>query len=223
MELFSKYQVWRNKPGKGVSEPPSDKGFKRFAFIFSTHFTKLICLNILLIAFSIPIITIPASLAGMTRVLMRLTRDGVCDLWTDFWEEFKTCFAPRLLSWLILNIIPVIIAIILSIIIPGFEVLWAWLPLYAFSLIIQGYLFPVTTIIDVSLSENIRNAVALSIMEWKKSMLILVIVGGIQLLCFMFFPVSIIIIALFSFSVSQLAVCIVVNEPIQKHLIRYNN
>jgi uncharacterized membrane protein YesL len=50
---------------------------------------KLVALNLMFLAFSIPVVTMPASLCGMNRVLIKLWREGNCFLWSDFWDEFK--------------------------------------------------------------------------------------------------------------------------------------
>jgi uncharacterized membrane protein YesL len=220
MDIFTRYHAWRDKPGKGEQGSPPDKGLKRFAFILKTHFFKLIRLNLLFILFCIPVITIPASMAGMTRVLMRLTREGICDMWTDFWKEFKTEFTQRLLAWLILTVIPVIVAMLPVLFIVETPTTGLWIALSAVSYAIQCYLFPLWTILDVSLKANIRNAFALCLMEWKRSLLILITAGGVHVFCFLFFPVSAPLLLLISFSFAQLIICVIVNEPIEKHLIR---
>jgi uncharacterized membrane protein YesL len=223
MNVFSRYHHWRDRPGKGIDAPPPDKGLKRLSFIVQTHFFKLIKLNLLFIVLCIPVITIPASLAGMTRVLMRLTREGICDLWTDFFMEFKADFTKRLLSWLVLTVVPAIIAASLTLTISGAPVTGLWIALSAVTYTIQGYLFPLWSILNVPVGANIKNAFALCAMEWKRSLLMLFTAGGVHALCFLFFPVSAPLMLLFSFSFSQLIICVIVNEPISAHLIRKNN
>jgi uncharacterized membrane protein YesL len=220
MGMFSKYHAWRNRPGKGVDGPPPDKGAARFAFILKTHFLKLVTLNLLFLAFCIPVLTIPAALSGMTRVLMRLVREGICDLWQDFWKEFKTDFAKRLLAGLAFTSVPAVAAILPAFLIAGTPTTGLWLTLAAVSFMVQGYLFPLLVIVDLPAGANIRNAFALCVLEWKKSLLLLLTAGGIQVLCYFFFPVSAPLMLLFSFSVSQLIVCVIVNEPITRHVIR---
>jgi len=219
MELFSRYHAWRDQPGKGEGKPPPDKGFKRYNFIVKTHFSKLVLLNLLFLVFSIPIITIPASISGMTRVLMRLTREGFCDLWADFIGEFKSFFSLKLLAWLVLFAVPAMIAMLIAFLIPGIPAAGLWLALSAVSYTIQGYLFPIWAILDVPFGANIKNAFALCAMEWKKSILILC-TASVHVLCYFFFPVSVPFMLLFTFSFTQLLICVIANEPINKHLVR---
>ena len=219
MGMFSSYHALRDKPGKGVDGPPPEKGAGRFAFIFKTHFFKLVSLNLLFILFCIPVLTIPASLAGMTRVLMRLTREGICDLWADFFTEFKTDFVKRLLTGLIFTAVPAVAAVLPALIIAGTPTTGVWMTLSAISFMVQGYLFPLWVIVDIPLGANIHNAFALCVMEWKRSLLLLLTAGGIHVICYFFFPVSAALMLLLSFSASQLIVCVIVNEPIVKHVL----
>ena len=86
----------RFAPGPGVTQPPPEKGIARFWFLLSTHFWKLIELNLLFFLFSLPVVTIPAAYCGMNRVLMKLVREGNCFLWHEFSKEFKANFLKSL-------------------------------------------------------------------------------------------------------------------------------
>lgn len=85
----------RNKEGAGLPLP--EGGAARYAVILATNFWKLVGLNLLFVAFSLPVITMPAALCAANRVCMLLIRNGYCFLWQDFIEEFKGSFRRSLL------------------------------------------------------------------------------------------------------------------------------
>ena len=91
----------RNKEGAGLPWP--EGGFRLYAVILATNFWKLVGLNLLFVAFSLPVITMPAALCGLNRVCMLLIRNGYCFLWQDFIEEFKRCFKRSLLPALLFS------------------------------------------------------------------------------------------------------------------------
>jgi len=68
----------RNKEGAGLPLP--EGGFWRYAVILATNFWKLVGLNLFFVAFSLPVITMPAALCGLNRVCMLLIRNGYCFL-----------------------------------------------------------------------------------------------------------------------------------------------
>jgi len=92
MRLFDNMRGGQFKPGAGVDAPPPTSGFPRFWFVLKTHFGKLILANVLFLLFSIPIITLPASLCGLNSVCIQLMRTGKCFLAQDFFDGFKRKF-----------------------------------------------------------------------------------------------------------------------------------
>ena len=69
-----------------------EKGFGLYFHVLFTHAAKILLLNLLFIAFSIPIVTLPAALCGVSRVLLLLMKDGYVHVFQDFWKEFKESF-----------------------------------------------------------------------------------------------------------------------------------
>ena len=88
----------RNWKKEGEGKPAPSHGRERFFYLLRTHFWKLITLNLLFLLFSIPVVTLPAALCAMNRVLIKLTRDGNCLLWMEFRDEFKRSFLKSLLA-----------------------------------------------------------------------------------------------------------------------------
>ena len=82
---------------EGNDSPVPQRGAKRYFFLLGTHFWKLVAGNLLFLVFSIPVVTMPASLAALNRVCVKLVRDGNCLLWQEFWAEWKQGFVSSLL------------------------------------------------------------------------------------------------------------------------------
>ena len=83
------------RPGPGVDGPPPATGFRRFWFIFTNHFGKLIAANLLFALFSIPLVTLPAALCGLNAVCAQLIRTGKCFLVQDFLDGFRRGFIQK--------------------------------------------------------------------------------------------------------------------------------
>ena len=72
---------------------------RKYGFICASHFGRLVLLNLLFILFCLPIITIPAAICGLSRVLLKLIREGYSFEWKAYFKELKSDFAIRLLLW----------------------------------------------------------------------------------------------------------------------------
>lgn len=92
MGLFSgQYE----KEGAGLPMPES--GAARYFAVLFSQFWKLVGANLLFVAFSLPVITLPAALSALNRVCVLLYRNGWCYVWQSFREEFRASFRRSLL------------------------------------------------------------------------------------------------------------------------------
>lgn len=219
MGKTKKYTNKYARHGSGVHEPTPKTGSKRYWYLVKTHFFRLLGINALFALFCIPIITIPASLSGMTNVLMKLTREGNCFIWQDFWEEFKTHFIERVCIWFGLQLIPLIGWYLPSVL--GSETAGIWISsiLGGFIFILECYWFPLITTLSIGPLKCLRNAFLLVFLELKRDIVILLIGIGSFLIWRLLFPYSLPFLLLMVFSFTQLAVCVTVNEPMQKRII----
>ena len=90
------------KAGAGVSK---DEGERRRFFLFFEllwhKMPKLFLLNLLFVAFSIPLITIGAALTGSSAVLYDISTRRGTFVWADFWGAFKRRFFASTALWII--------------------------------------------------------------------------------------------------------------------------
>lgn len=225
MSITEQIKRKRFAPGPGVTEPPPKKGIKRFFFILTTHFWKLIELNLLFILFSIPVLTIPAAYCGMNRVLIKLVREGNCFLWDDFIKEFKANLFKSLPFGLITALLLFfsyfafswslsaggtgmdIVLIVIGMLLLGIAILFS------------GYVFVFLPALDLKNKLIAKNAFILIWTEWKTN---LVLLGCTFLMLFIIaalFPVSVILLPVIWFSLLQLIICTAINEPLQRRII----
>lgn len=214
----------RFAPGPGVTERSPKKGIKRFFFLLATHFWKLVSLNMLFLLFSIPIVTMPAALCGMNRVLMKLVREGNCFLWSDFIEEFKEALFKSLPFGVIYAFLlfDSYYAISWSISVKeGLDLTLAAVGLFLFGtgVIFSGYTFVFLPTIALKNRYIARNAFIIMLTEWKTSLVILSSVFAMLFFTMAFFPYTIFFLLFISFSLSHLVICAAVNEPLQRRII----
>jgi len=224
-EFWEKLGAKRFAPGAGVVDPPPKDGWKRFFFVLGTHFGKLVTLNLLFLAFCIPVVTIPSALCGMNRVLIKLYREGNCFVWTEFFKEFRaniwkalpfgifgggTLFASYyFLSWST------------SASENGVEVISAAIGilLLLFTVLFFNYVFVFLPTVELKNSQIARNAFIFLITEWKTNLILLFSVAVTALSVAILFPYSLFILVFISISLMQYVICAAVNQPLQKRII----
>lgn len=215
----------RFAPGPGVTEPPPEKGIKRFGFLLTTHFWKLIQLNLLFVLFSLPVLTIPAAYCGMNRVLIKLVREGNCFLWYEFSKEFKANFLKSLPFGIVTAVLLFFSYYAFSwslsgggtgmdivLIVVGFLLLGA-------AILFSSYIFVFLPTLDLKNRLIAKNAFILIWTEWKTNFVILGCTIAMLFIIIAFFPVSIVLLPVIWFSLLQLIVCTAVNEPLQRRII----
>lgn len=71
---------------------PSRTGAALFVEIVAREWWELFKLNLLMVLFALPVVTIPAMLAATTRITTTMIRDENHYLWRDFLESFRREF-----------------------------------------------------------------------------------------------------------------------------------
>ena len=213
----------RFAPGKGVTEPVPVRGVRRFAFLLLTHLWKLVTLNLLFLAFCLPVLTIPAALCGMNRVLIELVREGHCFLWSDFIREFKAelfkslpfgflCAFLLFDSWYLFCISTGGNFINMLTLATGFFFL-------GFGVLFCGYAFVLLAALPLRNRDILKNALILMATEWKTNLTLLGSALAIAVIITALFPYAVMLLLLIWFALSQLIVCTAVNVPLQKRII----
>lgn len=184
-----------NKPGPGIPKnAPQKKGLALFFEILWRELFELIKLNLLFLLFCVPIITIPAAIAAMSKVTTKMVRDENHFLWSDFTGAFHDEFLPATLGGWLLNLI------MLGSVASGFFYInlsttnkLMMIPLIIttcvsfVATVSSFYFYPMITSVDLPLKRTLKNSFLLSFVCVGPN----VIAGGIffvsTALCVMFF------------------------------------
>ncbi len=225
MNLIERIKNKRFAPGKGVDQPIPVRGMRRFMFLLKTHFWKLVTLNLLLIIFSIPIITIPAAICGANRVLVMLVINGNCLLWPEFFQEFKANFFKAMPFGLfaVFTLFDSYYFLSLSIssqndrigIFTGaLGVLFL-----VFTILFFSYVFVFLPVLDLKGRQIARNAFILMVTEWKANWIVLSGVAVTALFIIALFPYTILFLLLISVVLMLFIISTAINEPLQRRII----
>lgn len=184
----------------------------------------LIRLNVLFLAFCIPVITIPASVSAMTKVLMNLVMKDDCELWNDFLREFRHGFFGSLAAGLVMGML------MAAVFFTGFAV-YNFFAGFASSLgiafivffeallyIAACYLFAIITTVDISLKPAIKNSLLLTLIELKRNIL-LIIPLVLLAACVLLYPTSLPLLVFITFSLCQYIICNIVSGVIKKRIL----
>lgn len=197
-----------------ITDAVPNRGFKRYLFILSNHFFRLMSLNLLFLLFCLPIFTIPASLCALTKVLMILYHTGTCSPYEDFWAEFKQKFVGRLLFVFLLCFFPLSVSY------------WCFLLGYSsFGVGVGIVLFPVCYLtlcyfIALSVSskntttENVIKAFFLVFRNWRESLKLLLVPILSYILSLYYLSYTVILVIFILFSAGQLALCAILGKNV---------
>lgn len=154
--------------------PPDGGGWRRVWYVLTTHFFKLVKVNLLFILFSLPVVTVPAAATGLTAVVHMLYREGNCFIWDTFFREFRTEFPRRMLWGLLLPLLPAAGWLAGGLASEKTAYLAAAL-LLILSLLIIGYWFPQMALLRLKSGQCFRNALILAFLEPKCSLILLLL------------------------------------------------
>lgn len=202
-----------------------EKGFGLFFHILFNHATKILLLNLLFIGFSIPIVTLPAALAGMSRVMMLLMRDGYVHVFQDFWKEFKESFWRSLVLGAIFAAIFIVLYISAKFY-PGFftdETLSTVFFSLAVALIVMvgvvfSYAIPMQSMVTLPFSKLLKNSCILLYARPLTTLIIAAIIVAENYLIFGLFPETLPLTAVLIPAVAQLGICTAV-KPVFEDLV----
>lgn len=163
-------------------------GVARFFDVLKTHFWKLVQLNILLIIFSIPIITAGPALAGFNYVLRNYSLGR--PVWV--WSDFKDGALKNLKESFLISIINAAIAIVLyvnfrfysTVKLASISVLAKYLVfMISFVFVLMNiYIFPLLVTYELKIKDIYKNAFIFTIIKLPQNIGILLICIAVTIL-----------------------------------------
>ncbi|MGN0166574.1 MAG: YesL family protein [Acetatifactor sp.] len=165
----------------------------------------LMWLNILTLICCIPIITVGPSLTALHYMALKIVRNEECYITRGFFKSFKENLKQGILIWLLMLIVILVLAgdffimkysglefgKFLQIVIIAVGVLFLFTAMFV---------FPVLAKFENTLWRTIKNAFLMSIMQFPKTIL-MVIMFAVPPVLFVLFPQSIPVVILFGLSV----------------------
>ena len=92
------------KEGPGIpKDAPKKHGIALFAEILRREWWEMVQLNLLFVLASLPLVTIPASVAAMTSVSLAFVEDRNTYVARDFWAAFRRHFGTATIASLVLG------------------------------------------------------------------------------------------------------------------------
>lgn len=164
----------------------------------------LMWLNILTMICCIPIVTIGASMTAMHYMALKIARDEECYITRDFFKSFRLNFKQGTLIWLLMLFILVILVGDFYIMnYSGLEfgtVMRIILIVIAFMVLFaMTFVFPVLAKFDNTIIRTIKNAFFIAILQFPKTILMMIL-AVLPIGLFLFFPQITPIIFLFGLS-----------------------
>jgi len=224
MSIFSPY----DKPSKqGITKDAPKQGAALFFDVLRREIFNLIKLNLLFILFCIPVITIPAAMTAMSKILFLMLKDKPHELWGDFFECFKKEFLRSLA-------VGFAIFILIGISVFSFYFYSMAMQSPAFSLILRAvlvalmaafliaafYAFPLIALTDLPVKHIVKNAFLLTALMLPKNLLALTLFVLLWFIALLFYPYSLALVLIIFFSLSGLITSFNSLGGIHKYIIK---
>ena len=84
------------REGPGIpKDAPKPEGLRLLASVLGREWWAFLKLNLLFVAFSLPIVTLPAACFATVSICVAMIEDRNVYLWRDFWSAFRSRFRLR--------------------------------------------------------------------------------------------------------------------------------
>lgn len=208
------------------TDNPKRHGVRLFFELYFSTFTKLVLISLLFTLMCLPVVTAPASVCGMTNVVLRIARDQYVFVWADYWEAFRRCFKKALLYGLIYVGVLALILLSFYVYLPMLDsfapavvplalliavsILFVMMNFYSFLLIV--------TVKSIRLTKVIKYSLALVFRGMGRTLLCLALCAGLAFPIYWFFPMSLLLCAGLWFSTACMVICFVCWKPVEQNI-----
>ena len=213
------------KPEPTGTQTGNNRGFLDYIRIFWTHFWQLAFLNIVFCLACLPVVTIPAALAGMNRACIKLVQEGYVLVWLEFRDAFRKEFGKSLGLGVLFGGLLAGSYYLLSLGLSnggnpyGLLFSGGGLCLLAIAVLWGQYSFVLLASLDLPLGAILRNGWSLAFLGAPSSLGILVLEAAGVLFLVMLSPISLGIALFFGVAFVHYTICFLVNFPLQKWIL----
>lgn len=214
------------KEGPGIEkDAPPKTGLALFFEILVREFWQLLKLNLLFVICALPLVTVGAARAALSRCTMNMVRDVPNDVWDDFRQELKKDFSRNTALGLLELFALGMLMLLLSL--PGIRsntvACVVLLALTAIVVLVLGYLWPMVVAVDVPLRAAIKNAAVLALAFPQHSLPALVVALLLYGLSFWLFPLSLPLVMFVPFGMGSFVTSFAAWSDIRRLVLRQNN
>lgn len=221
MGLYNRLYNAEPKKELDVHAPPK-KGVRLFLHVLRREFWELCKLNLMMILFCIPIVTIPVAVVAMNKVLFLMLMDKSIYTFETFFSTVKAEWKRATVAGLLY--FPSLAATIFGLyfyseIVPNF--LLYSCSMFACALILMAgiYLFPMLAMLDLNAKGIIKNTIILTFSKIPQNIAALFAAALWILLIVMFFPFTASVILLIFFSILILITTLCAYSSLKKIII----
>ncbi len=143
----------------------------------------MVCLNILWLICSIPIITIGASTAALYTVMLKMVKNEEGYIFRGFFKAFKSNFKQSTIMWIVILLLGIVCWIDYRVagVMPGMggSIMRIIFLLLGFILLsVTIYIFPLTARYENTIRNTVRNALILTVGKLPYTLLMVVVTVG---------------------------------------------
>jgi len=222
MGLF--FDRFTREPKKEIDKnAPPKKGIALFFTVLKREFWGICVLNLLFILFSLPVVTIPAAITAMSKVVSLMLMDKPVYIFSEFIGSLKADWKRATAVGFVY--FPLIAAALYGQFIYAYamEIYFmhiAALLLCALLVAAGFYVFPMIAILDISIVELLRNSILLTFLRFHYNLLVLFILAALVYGVLMLFPTSVFIVLLIFFSLTNLITTFCAYTGIKKYVLK---
>lgn len=213
-----------NREGAGVPAP--EGGAALYGYLLKTYYWQLLWLSWTFLLSCVPVVTIPAALTAMSRVCLKLVREGCCLFWEEYKLEFRRSFLKSLPVGLICAALLFGSYYLLSLGLTNCESLYgllfsgAGLCLLALGLGWGSYAFVLLAAQDLPVRALGKNAWYLMLLGAKYTLAVLAVWAAGIAVVLLLFPLSLALVAAGLPAVLAFTVCWLVHIPLNVHIFQ---
>lgn len=162
--------------------------------------TDLLILSMIFLLSSVPVFTMGASFSALYYTVNKVNRHSRGYLWTEFFGSFKKNFKQATLTWLIFMAIGAVLIGDLVFVVRVMESSPVTAALNIFFILLAtllimwgGYVFPYIARFEDRIGVTLKNCALIAILNFPKSLLVLLILAGGGIVIYLFLPLIIIV------------------------------
>lgn len=218
-----------DEAGSGVAKHgPQKKPFFKFWEVFASKFWKMITLNLIYVAFCLPIVTFGPATAAMTHVMRKFYLEDSIFMVSEFWTAFKKNFKQSVVIGIVDVFLMALGAYTAFFYMSRADfandstntlLLALSLAALVYVLMMHFYIYEQIVALNLSMGAIIKNALLLTVAGIKTNIIALIVVVGLMTPMILFLPWTVLLMPFAPFAWIGLTIMFCTYPVIQKTII----